>query len=100
MRPQNTFKRPLVNSVYNGTETVSFLGPKIWELTPTEIKELVSLNGFKKAIKEWKPVNCPCRLCKTYIHQHQHDVSYLNILNILTEIKIVSKFNFPCINPF
>ena len=38
VRHQNTFKRPIVNSVYNGTETVSFLVPKIWELIPTEIK--------------------------------------------------------------
>ena len=38
LRHQNTFKRPIVNSVYNGTETVSFLVPKIWELIPTEIK--------------------------------------------------------------
>ena len=67
LRHQNTFTHPIVNSVYNGTETVSFLGPKIWELIPTEIKELVSLNGFKKAIKKWKPVTCSCRLCKTYI---------------------------------
>ena len=59
LRHQNTFKRPIVNSVYNGTETVSFFGPKIWELIPTEIKELVSLNGFKKAIKKSKSVNYP-----------------------------------------
>ena len=26
------FKMPLVNSVYNGTESIAFLGPKIWEL--------------------------------------------------------------------
>ena len=63
LRHQNSF-----NSVYNGTETVLFLGPKIGELIPTEIKKLVSLNGFKKAIKKWKPVNCPCKLCKTYLH--------------------------------
>ena len=69
LRHKNIFKRPIVNSVYNGTEKVQFLGPEIWELIATEIKELVSLNGFKKAIKKWKPVNCPCRLCKTYI-QH------------------------------
>ena len=52
LRHQNTFKRPIVNSVYNGVETVSFMGLKIWEFILTEIKELVSLNGFKKAIKE------------------------------------------------
>ena len=68
LRHQNTFKHPIVNSVYNGTETVSFLGPKLWEFVTTEIKELASLNGFKKTIKKWKPVNWPCRLCKTNIH--------------------------------
>ena len=26
------FKLPLVNSVYNGTESIAFLGPKIWEI--------------------------------------------------------------------
>ena len=69
LRHQNIFKRPIVNSVYNDTETVSFLRPKIWELISAGIKELVSLNSFKKVIEKWKPVNSPCRLCKTYIHQ-------------------------------
>ena len=44
------------------------LGAKKLETFPTESTELFSLNGFKKAIKKWKPVNCPCRLCKMYIH--------------------------------
>ena len=38
-------------TVYNGAGTFSFSGPKIWELLPTQIKELISLSGFKKAIK-------------------------------------------------
>ena len=49
---RNTFKCPIVNSVYSGTETVSLLGSTTWELIPTEIRESVSLNGFKKAIKK------------------------------------------------
>ena len=28
-----------VSSVYHGTESLSFLGPKIWELVPSEIKQ-------------------------------------------------------------
>ena len=32
-----------------------------------KIKELVSLNGFKKVIKKWKLVNCPSKLCRAYI---------------------------------
>ena len=49
---------PIVNTVYNGSETVLFMGPKIWELNPTQIKKLISMNDFKKAIKKWKPASC------------------------------------------
>ena len=48
LKHQNTFKRLIINSVYNGTKTVLLLGSKIRELIPTETKEFVSLNGFKK----------------------------------------------------
>ena len=30
----NSFKRRRVNSVWHGTESVSYLGPKIWDLLP------------------------------------------------------------------
>ena len=45
------FYRPKVNSVYNGTERVSFLGPKIWDLVPNELKDIGNLAAFKKATK-------------------------------------------------
>ena len=25
------------------------------------------LNSFKLALKKWRPINCPCRMCKVYI---------------------------------
>ena len=58
-----------VRSVYNGTETISFLGPKTWAIIPIEIRNSKSLPKFKARIKKWKPVGCTCRLCKIYI-QH------------------------------
>ena len=58
-----------VKTVYYGTETVSFLGPKLWTLLPQEFKDIDNLPEFKSRIKSWVPHNCPCRLCKTYIHQ-------------------------------
>ena len=61
------FYRPKVNSVYNGTESVSFLGPKIWDLVPNELKDIGNLAAFKKTIKKWSPEKCPCRLCKYYV---------------------------------
>ena len=53
----------------NGIETPPCLGPKLWNLFPNEYKTIESLEDFKAKIKTWVPENCPCRLCKTYIHQ-------------------------------
>ena len=43
---------PNVKSTFHGRESLSYLGPKIWDLT------------FKKAIKKWKLQNYPCRVFK------------------------------------
>ena len=39
--------------VWNGTESVSCLSPKIWDLAPSEAKESASLNAIKFEIKSW-----------------------------------------------
>ena len=59
--------RPMVKSVYHGTESISYLGPKIWEILPKKLKNIENLAHFKNEIKAWKPDNCPCRLCQVYI---------------------------------
>ena len=61
------FETNNVRTVTYGTETISFLGPKIWSLIPNDIKNANTLNEFKSKIKEWIPTKCPCRLCKIYI---------------------------------
>ena len=66
-RKNSYFVLPSVNTVHNGTETIRYLGPKIWELVPQNIKEKDSLASFKTAIKKWRPEKCPCRLCKKYL---------------------------------
>ena len=55
-----------VNSVRYGSDTLAHLGPKIW-LIRNGIKEEKSQNSFTKKIKQWKPVNCPCKLCNIYV---------------------------------
>ena len=60
------FKTENVNTVHYGTESLSFLGPKIWKLVPLEIKNSTSLHIFKNKIKTWVPESCPSRLCKLY----------------------------------
>ena len=53
--------------MYHGTESLSNLGPRIWNLVPDKLKQLIDILAFKKEIKKWKPKSCPCRLCKTFI---------------------------------
>ena len=67
LRQRSQFQIPWVHSVFSGTESLKFLGPKVWALVPNEMKQ--SLGKFRNAIKQWKPTSCPCRLCKRYIHR-------------------------------
>ena len=56
-------------TVRYGIETAYFVGPRIWNTIPKEIKESASLQISKSKIKSWTPKNCPCKLCKNYV-QH------------------------------
>ena len=69
VRGNNFFGRRGVKSVRYGTESISSLAPKIWEVLPNEIKDSDTLQIFKAKIKKWVPVECPCRLCKIYLPQ-------------------------------
>ena len=68
LRHINHFETPFVRTVYQRTESVSYPGPKIWGIVREEYKTLNSSNSFEESIKNWVPLNCPCRLCKTYVH--------------------------------
>ena len=68
-RRNDTLQRRRVNSVRHGTESISFLGPKIWDLVPSDIKLSQSLSIFKRKIKKWVHLQCPCRFFKVYL-QH------------------------------
>ena len=69
LRQKFQFHIPPVQTVFSGTESIKFLGPKIWEFIPDEIKEIESLWKFKRAVKLWKPTSCSCRLCKQYFYR-------------------------------
>ena len=53
-------------TVRYGTETISFLAPKIWSIVPSDLENSTSLMSFKTNIRKWKP-DCSCRLCKRYL---------------------------------
>ena len=65
----DTFEKCKVHSIYHGTELLPFLGSKLWDLVPVEMKQSESLYFFKLKIKNWVLFECPCRICKTYIQQ-------------------------------
>ena len=66
---------PKVNTTLNGLQSISVLGPKIWNIIPngiknqkpSNLKEIESRQNFKDCIKKWKPDNCPCHFCKKCI---------------------------------
>ena len=63
---QNPFLTFNIKTVSWGTETLSHIGPKIWASIPEQMKGY-SLSKFKFNIRKWKPIHCPCKICKDYI---------------------------------
>ena len=55
LRTVSDFEIPKVRTVNFGTESISYIGPKLWETVPSSIRELDSLDSFKKSIKKWIP---------------------------------------------
>ena len=43
---------PKVRSIFHGSESISYLDPKIWDIASLLLKELTSVVDFKKGIKE------------------------------------------------
>ena len=74
-----------IHALAIGTESAFYLGRNIWEQVPAEIKNKDSLDGFKKEIKKWKPTECPCRNCKTFVPRLLFDKN-INISRIETSI--------------
>ena len=64
LRHISLFARDQIHSFYNGTDSASYLRPKILEQIP---KNKESLEKVKREIKKWKPTECPCRICRTYV---------------------------------
>ena len=69
LRHGNDAQLPKVRTTSFGIETIAYLGNRLWQLLPQEIKQSNTLPIFKKRIKCWKGGECNCRLCKRYIPQ-------------------------------
>ena len=69
LRSSMHLRRVNVHSTQYGTESISNLWAKIWNLVPTYMKDLKTLSIFKDEIKKWIPKDCPYHLCKVYVAQ-------------------------------
>ena len=49
--------------------SLKYFAPKIWNIVPIDIRNSDSLSEFTTKIKSWKPVTCPCNLCRTFVGQ-------------------------------
>ena len=61
LRQFSQFNLTNVRSIFCETESISFLGPKMWNIVPHEFKKETQLTVFEKLIKKWQPENCPCK---------------------------------------
>ena len=63
------FSKRNVKAVRYRYQTMPYMGPKIWELVPKEMKQVTTLNEFKAKIKVCKLEDCPYQLSRTYLSQ-------------------------------
>ena len=63
-RAKNQLAKPSVNTTGYGLHSLRFLGPKIWNELPFEIKASENLITFKNKIKTWEGISCKCSLCR------------------------------------
>ena len=68
LRSKSDFAILQIRTVIKGLNSIICFGPIIWNLIPEELKNITSLNMFKKEIRRWKPKICPCRICRNYVH--------------------------------
>ena len=54
-------------TIFYGTESLSSLAPRIWELLPKSYRDETEVSQFKTKTKTWTTSQCLCRLCKKFI---------------------------------
>ena len=101
-----TFHSRNIRTVHFGSETLSHLALKIWELVPGEIKKLKSVASFKNAIRKLKPTNCLCllvehiyfrlALCIYIPYNTKWSIFRRSFINIYCIINICTSANIWC----
>ena len=62
LRNKSQFEIQTIRTVHYRHNSLRYLGPKSWELIPSDMKDTESVEVFKNCIKNWILDNCPCKL--------------------------------------
>ena len=54
-------------TVCYGDNSLRSFGPHVWKMLPESIKASETLAVFKDKVRQWRPSECSCRLCKLFI---------------------------------
>ena len=66
LRGNTNIVLPKARTNLYGIDTIRFVGQRLWQNLPKEIKEPPTLEIFKRNIKAI-PLHCSCNLCKSFI---------------------------------
>ena len=64
LRNTPNFAARRIKKVRYGSESLSYFGPRLWNILPDEYKKMQSVKEFKDKISSWVPENCPCHYVK------------------------------------
>ena len=76
-REKNSLALPKAKTTLYCIDTIRFIGKKLWQTLPIEIKESQPLETFKQKIKLNRIFSCSCRLCKNFVP----NLGFCNISN-------------------
>ena len=52
------------NQTTDGSNSLVFIGPQIWNNLPREMKSTENMKTFKRQIKNWDGLSCRCSACQ------------------------------------
>ena len=79
---------PSVSSVLKGKSSLRYFGVLIWNSLPIEIRDDYSISSCVTKIKQWKPVDCLCTVCKSSIGR----IGYIMVSDYWSILIMVSKY--------
>ena len=93
LRQSSQFSQPLVKSLYHGSECLSYLGPKVWDILPNIYKNIDGLEKLKRTIENGNLRIVLLELVKSTLKMsvlyRKQCLNYLLVKNYLLSFKLI-----------